>query len=69
MTATSGMENAVGSGEVSTKENRLHRGRTVTSATSMQGWGQFLNQDLSILLLLVFHHGSGNPPYSAVAAQ
>lgn len=69
MTATSGMENAVGSGKISTKEDRLHRGRKVTSAFLMQGWGQFFNQVLLIILLLVFHHGSGNDPYSPVAAQ
>ncbi|KAF2013238.1 putative MFS phosphate transporter [Aaosphaeria arxii CBS 175.79] len=69
MTATSGMENAVGSGKVSTKDDRLHRGRKVTSAFLMQGWGQFINQVLLIVLLLIFHHGSGNPPYSKVAAQ
>ena len=69
MTATSGMENAVGSGKVSTKEDRLHRGRKVTSAFLMQGWGQFFNQVILIVLLLCFHHGSGNAPYSKVAAQ
>jgi MFS family permease len=69
MTATSGMENAVGSGKISTKEDRLHRGRKVTSAFLMQGWGQFINQVVLIILLLVFHHGSGNPPYSKVSAQ
>lgn len=69
MTATSGMENAVGSGKISTKEDRLHRGRKVTSAFLMQGWGQFFNQVLLILLLLIFHHGSGSPPYSKVAVQ
>ncbi|BCR88015.1 putative MFS phosphate transporter [Aspergillus chevalieri] len=69
MTATSGMENAVGSGKISTKEDRLHRGRKVTSAFLMQGWGQFFNQVILIILLLCFHHGSGNPPYSTVAAQ
>jgi len=69
MTATSGMENAVGSGKVSTRDDRLHRGRKVTSAFLMQGWGQFFNQVLLILLLLIFHHGSGSPPYSKVAAQ
>ena len=69
MTATSGMENAVGSGKISTKEDRMHRGRKVTSAFLMQGWGQFFNQVILILLLLIFHHGSGNPPYSKVAAQ
>ena len=63
------MENAVGSGKVSTKEDRLHRGRKVTSAFLMQGWGQFFNQVILILLLLIFHHGSGNPPYSETAAQ
>lgn len=69
MTATSGMENAVGSGKISTKEDRLHRGRKVTSAFLMQGWGQFLNQVVLILLLLIFHSGSGNPPYSRVSVQ
>ena len=69
MTATSGMENAVGSGRVSTRDDRLHRGRKVTSAFLMQGWGQFFNQAILIILLLCFHHGSGNPPYSTVSAQ
>lgn len=69
MTATSGMENAVGSGKVSTKDDRLHRGRKVTSAFLMQGWGQFFNQVILILLLLIFHHGDGNGPYSKLAAQ
>jgi hypothetical protein len=69
MTATSGMENAVGSGKVSTKEDRMHRGRKVTSAFLMQGWGQLINQGLLIVLLLCFHHGSGSPPYSEVSAQ
>jgi hypothetical protein len=63
------MENAVGSGKLSTKADRLHRGRQVTSAFLMQGWGQLVNQIILIVLLLVFHHGSGNPPYSAVASQ
>jgi len=69
MTATSGMENAVGSGKISTREDRLHRGRKVTSAFLMQGWGQLINQGLLIVLLLCFHHGSGYPPYSEVSAQ
>ncbi|KAJ4372296.1 hypothetical protein N0V83_004070 [Neocucurbitaria cava] len=68
MTATAGMENAVGSGKVSTKDDRLHRGRKVTSAFLMQGWGQFLNQIILIVLLLIFHHGS-KPPYSKRMAQ
>lgn len=69
MTATSGMENAVGSGNLSTKDDRLHRGRRVTSAFLMQGWGQFLNQVILIILLLVFHHGSGSSPYSTLSVQ
>lgn len=35
----------------------------------MQGWGQLANQAVLILLLLIFHHGSGSPPYSEVAVQ
>lgn len=69
MTATAAMENAVGAGRVSTREDRLHRGRKVVSAFLMQGWGQLANQVILILSLLIFHHGSGNPPYSEVAAQ
>jgi MFS family permease len=68
MTATAAMENATGSGRVSTKEDRLHRGRKVTMAFLMQGWGQFFNQAILIICLLIFHH-SGNPPYSEVSAQ
>jgi len=69
MTATAAMENATGSGRVSTKEDRLHRGRKVTMAFLMQGWGQFLNQVVLIVLMLIFHHGSGNPPYSVISGQ
>ncbi|EKD19010.1 uncharacterized protein L3040_006504 [Drepanopeziza brunnea f. sp. 'multigermtubi'] len=68
MTATAAMENATGSGRVSTKEDRLHRGRKVTTAFLMQGWGQFFNQVVLIVLLLIFHH-SANPPYSFVSVQ
>jgi protein-S-isoprenylcysteine O-methyltransferase Ste14 len=69
LTRNAGMENAVGSGKISTRDDRLHRGRKVTSAFLMQGWGQFLNQVLLILLLLVFNSGSGNPPYDKLVAQ
>lgn len=68
MTATAGMENAVGSGKVSTKDDRLHRGRKVTSAFLMQGWGQLCNQIILIVSLLIFHSGS-SPPYSKKTAQ
>jgi hypothetical protein len=69
MTATIGMENGVGSGKVSTREDRMHRGRKVVNAFLMQGWGQFANQVILILLMLIFHHGSGTPPISEVTAQ
>ncbi|RHZ67330.1 uncharacterized protein CDV56_107567 [Aspergillus thermomutatus] len=69
MTATIGMENGVGSGKISTREDRLHRGRKVISAFLMQGWGQFANQVILILLLLIFHHGDGTPPISATTTQ
>ncbi|EGP92313.1 uncharacterized protein MYCGRDRAFT_33628 [Zymoseptoria tritici IPO323] len=69
MTATSGMENAVGAGKVSTREDRLHRGRKVTSAFLMQGWGQWFNQVILILLLLIFHGGTSSPPYGQTLVQ
>ncbi|KAL2119047.1 hypothetical protein VTJ04DRAFT_6007 [Mycothermus thermophilus] len=69
ITATSSMENAVGAGKISTRDDRLHRGRKVTMAFLMQGWGQLVNQALLILLLLVFHHGDGNPPYGTTTVQ
>ncbi|KAB8303575.1 hypothetical protein EYC80_004976 [Monilinia laxa] len=69
MTATAAMESATASNRQTTKIDRLHRGRKVTMAFLMQGWGQFFNQAILILLLLIFHHGSGNPPYSQVSAQ
>ncbi|KAK0270779.1 hypothetical protein LTR35_013831 [Friedmanniomyces endolithicus] len=68
MTATSGMENAVGSGKVSTRDDRLHRGRKVTSAFLMQGWGQWFNQVILIVLLLIFNDGA-KPPYSRDVVQ
>ena len=69
MTATSGMENAVGAGKVSTKEDRLHRGRKVTMAFLMQGWGQLFNQVVLILLLIITNSGDGDPPYLQSAIQ
>jgi hypothetical protein len=35
----------------------------------MQGWGQLANQVILIVALIIFHHGSGNPPYSKAATQ
>jgi MFS family permease len=69
MTATSGIENAGQSGKISHREDRLHRGRKVTGAYLMQGWGQFFNQGILVLLLLIIPHGSVNPPYSQLAVQ
>ncbi|KAI1266862.1 hypothetical protein F5Y18DRAFT_380690 [Xylariaceae sp. FL1019] len=69
ITATSSMENAVSAGKISTREDRLHRGRKVTMAFLMQGWGQFLNQVVLIVLLVIFNRGSGEPPYSQTTAQ
>ncbi|KAK4240332.1 major facilitator superfamily domain-containing protein [Achaetomium macrosporum] len=69
ITATSSMENAVSAGKLSTREDRLHRGRKVTMAFLMQGWGQLINQAMLIILLLIFHHGDGNPPYGTTAVQ
>lgn len=63
------MENAVSSGKLSTRDDRLHRGRKVTTAFLMQGWGQLVNQALLIVLLLIFHHGDGNPPYGTTTVQ
>lgn len=60
MTATYGMEQQ-NVDIASSADDRLHRGRRVTTAFLMQGWGQLLNQALLIILLIVFHHGSGNP--------
>ncbi|EHA25335.1 hypothetical protein ASPNIDRAFT_42307 [Aspergillus niger ATCC 1015] len=69
MTATSGMENAVGSGKLSTREDRLHRGSKVVGVFSMQGWGQVLNQAILMILLLIFNAGSGEEPISETNTQ
>ena len=69
ITATSSLENAVTAGKLSTKEDRLHRGRRVTMAFLMQGWGQFVNQVMLIVLLVIFNKGTGAPPFSHSAAQ
>jgi len=66
MTSTRAMEAHVGH-EAAIKD-RMHRGRNVILAFTMQGWGQFFNQAILILSLLTFH-GGGNPPYSEVSAQ
>ncbi|KAK1597955.1 major facilitator superfamily domain-containing protein [Colletotrichum navitas] len=69
ITATSSMENAVAAGRMSTRDDRLHRGRKVTMAFLMQGWGQLVNQVVLIVLLVIFNRGYGDGPYSVAAAQ
>lgn len=69
ITATSSLEGASTGGKVSTREDRLHRGRRVTTAFLMQGWGQFVNQVVLIVLLVIFNKGNGSGPYSVSAAQ
>ncbi|PHH88038.1 hypothetical protein CDD83_8076 [Cordyceps sp. RAO-2017] len=62
ITATSSLEGASTAGRLSTREDRLHRGRRVTTAFLMQGWGQFVNQVILIVLLLIFNKGEGSLP-------
>ncbi|KAF2763982.1 MFS general substrate transporter [Teratosphaeria nubilosa] len=69
MTATIGMESGVKSGKLSTRDDRLHRGRKIVGAFLMQGWGQFFNQVILIIFLRIYHHGSGEPPIFKVATQ
>lgn len=69
MTATAAMENPTGSGLISSREDRLHRGRKVCQAFLMQGWGQFWNLVVLIILLLISNHGSGDGPYNQKIAQ
>ena len=66
MTSTSAMEGV--HGHRTSRDDKLHRGRSVLLAFLMQGWGQLLNQAVLIILLLIFHSG-GNPPYSSKSAQ
>ena len=66
MTSTGAMEG--NSGRDSSTGDKLHRGRNVALAFTMQGWGQLVNQGILIVCLLVFH-GGGSPPYSEVSTQ
>ncbi|WFD38645.1 uncharacterized protein MJAP1_001606 [Malassezia japonica] len=68
MTSTRAMEGSSDRYATSTGD-RMHRGRNVLLAFLMQGWGQFFNQAILILLLLIFHHGSLKTPISKVAVQ
>jgi MFS family permease len=66
MTSTRAME--AHHGHEAAIKDRMHRGRNVILAFTMQGWGQFVNQGLLIICLLIFH-GGGSPPYSELSAQ
>jgi len=73
MTSTRSMENGgtqmiTNTNSASRTADRRHRGRTVSLAFLMQGWGQFANQVVLILLLLIFHSG-GDPPYGTTSTQ
>ena len=62
MTSTRAMEvTASPFDHVASTGDRLHRGRNVLLAFLMQGWGQFADQVILIILLLIFHHGSLHP--------
>lgn len=50
------------------KSDRLHRGRRTVGAFLLQGWGQFWNQAVLIILLLIFN-GKGSGPYSVGTGQ
>lgn len=69
MTATTVLESKAGVSPEQMRDDRLHRGRNVALTFLMQGWGQLFNQVILIVLLIIFHHGSGNPPYSTLSVQ
>lgn len=66
MTSTGAMEGS--GGRNTSTADKLHRGRNVALAFTMQGWGQLVNQGILIIALLVFH-GGGNPPYGETSTQ
>lgn len=66
MTATKSMEGKVGRN--SSNADKLHRGRNVSLAFLMQGWGQLANQGALIICLLIFH-GSSHAPYAKGSTQ
>ena len=66
MTSTRAMEGS--SGRNSSTGDKLHRGRNVALAFTMQGWGQLVNQVILMLCLLAFH-GGGSPPYGELSTQ
>jgi MFS family permease len=67
MTSTRAMEGS-GTGFAASTGDRMHRGRKVALAFTMQGWGQLLNQGILLICLLIFH-GSLDAPFSKVSTQ
>lgn len=67
MTSTRAMEGS-GTGSAASTGDRMHRGRKVALAFTMQGWGQLLNQGILLVLLLIFH-GSLDPTFSVTSTQ
>ncbi|BFZ62277.1 hypothetical protein YB2330_003366 [Saitoella coloradoensis] len=65
MTGISAMET---SSLRSSSDDKLHRGRNVSLAFLMQGWGQLANQAILIVGMLAFH-GGASEPYSKLATQ
>ncbi|TNY17701.1 major facilitator superfamily domain-containing protein [Rhodotorula diobovata] len=68
MTGTKALEQNI-VGPAGAREDRLHRGRNVVGAFLMQGWGQVFNQCSLLILLMIFHSGDTQPPFSARTAQ
>ncbi|WFD22738.1 hypothetical protein MEQU1_001414 [Malassezia equina] len=60
MTSTRSME-VQSSRYATSADDRLHRGRNVLLAFLMQGWGQFFNQVILILLVLIFNNTLKTP--------
>lgn len=67
MTSTRAMEGS-GTGPAASTGDRMHRGRKVALAFTMQGWGQLLNQAILIVCLLIFH-GSLDAPFNKTSTQ
>ncbi|WFD25839.1 hypothetical protein MNAN1_000806 [Malassezia nana] len=60
MTSTRAME-VQSNRFTSSSDDRMHRGRNVLLAFLMQGWGQFFNQVILILLVLIFNNTLKTP--------
>ena len=68
MTSTRSLE-ITGLSRAALTDDRLHRGRNVSLAFLMQGWGQLVNQVLLIILLIISNPSRGNAPFTKTATQ